>query len=154
MGLLVGHRNIDLHVYTDELLPTESFARLATCPGIRRMVYGNLSDTVEECLEWRAWYEDEAGEKWAIDMIRISRGSRYDGYFERMADRVCEVTTDEMRETILRLKFETPATEKIMGWSIPRGNQRRWAQLCRTGVLAARESGIGRGGVDALIADS
>lgn len=41
-------------------------------------------------------------------MIRISRGSRYDGYFERMADRVCEVTTDEMRETILRLKFAPP----------------------------------------------
>lgn len=82
------------------------------------MVYGNLADTVEECPEWHACYEDEAGEEGTIDMIRIRRGSRYDGYFERMADCVCEVKTDEMRKAILRLKFETPATEKIMRWSI------------------------------------
>lgn len=118
MGLLVKHRDIDFHVYTDRLVPAESFramGRLAGQPGIRKMTYGDLSATEEACLEWHAWYEDEAGEQWTIDMIQIRRNSRYDGWFERMADRIEAVLTDQMRETIMRLKYETPPTENIMG---------------------------------------
>ena len=48
-------------------------------------------------------------------MIHIERGSRYDGYFERMADGVVREADDEMRRAILRLKWETPDTEHIMG---------------------------------------
>ena len=47
--------------------------------------------------------------------IHIREGSRYDGYFEKVAQRISEIMTDEIRETILRLKYETPETEKIIG---------------------------------------
>lgn len=55
------------------------------------------------------------GELWQMDMIHIQEGSRYDGYFERVAERISAVLTDEMRLAILKLKYETPDTEKIMG---------------------------------------
>lgn len=136
MGLLVKHRDIDFHIYTDELVPADSFramAQLAAQPGIRKMTYGNLSATEEACLEWHVWYEDESGEEWTIDLIQIRRGSRYDGYFERMADRIGAVMTDQMREAIMRLKFETPLTEKIMGVEYYRavisGGVRTFAEL-------------------------
>ena len=118
MGLLVKHRDIDFHIYTDDLVPSESFramALLAGRKGIRKMTYTDLSNTAEACLEWHAFYEDETGEQWTIDMIQILRGSRYDGYFERMADRIVAVMTPSMRDTIMRLKYETPNGEKIMG---------------------------------------
>ena len=34
---------------------------------------------------------------------------------EKVAQRISEIMTDEIRETILRLKYETPETEKIIG---------------------------------------
>ena len=43
------------------------------------------------------------------------KGSRYDGYFERVAERIEAVITPRQRETVLRLKYETPDDEKIMG---------------------------------------
>ena len=48
-------------------------------------------------------------------MIHIVKGSRYDGYFEKMAERITAVLTDETRQAILKLKYETPDTAKIMG---------------------------------------
>lgn len=48
-------------------------------------------------------------------MIHIIKGTTYDGYFERVAQRISEVLTDETRQAILCLKYETPETEKIMG---------------------------------------
>ena len=48
-------------------------------------------------------------------MIHIVKGSRYDGYFEKMAERITAVLTDETRQAILKLKYETPDTVKIMG---------------------------------------
>lgn len=54
-------------------------------------------------------------ELWQIDMIHIVKGSRYDGYFEKMAERITAVLTDETRQAILKLKYETPDTAKIMG---------------------------------------
>ena len=69
----------------------------------------------EACIEWHAWYQNEENELWQMDMIHIREGSRYDGYFEKVAQRISEIMTDEIRETILRLKYETPETEKIIG---------------------------------------
>ena len=86
-GLLMKHRDIDFH----------------------------LLHTAEACIEWHAWYQDMEGELWQMDMIHIQEGSRYDGYFERVAERISAVLTDEMRLAILKLKYETPDTEKIMG---------------------------------------
>ena len=70
---------------------------------------------MEACVEWHAWYQDMVGELWQIDMIHIREGSRYDGYFERVAERISAVMTDEMKLAILTLKNETPDMEKIMG---------------------------------------
>ena len=75
----------------------------------------NLTHTEEQCVEWHAWYESLDNEIWQIDIIHILKGSRYDGYFERMAERIKAVLTDEMRTCILRLKAETPCDEHVMG---------------------------------------
>ena len=91
-GLLITHRDIDFHIYSSPLRVADSFAamaRLAENSRIRRIEYGNL--------------------------LHMPKGSAYDGYFERVADRIAAVLTDQTRETILRLKYETPETEKIMG---------------------------------------
>lgn len=90
-------------------------ARLAENPLIKRIEYGNSLDTEEQCVEWHAWFQDPDNELWQIDMIHIVKGSRYDGYFEKMAERITAVLTDETRQAILKLKYETPDTAKIMG---------------------------------------
>lgn len=118
MELLVKHLDIDLHLYTPTIEIGKDFSvmsRLAALPSIRKIEYGNLLATEERCLEWHAWYEADDGEIWQLDMIHIERGSRYDGYFERQARRIAAALTDETRNTILRLKWETPEEEKIAG---------------------------------------
>ena len=138
MGLMMKHRDIDLHIYTDRLDPAEDFAtmaRLAANPAVERVTYANLAATEEECLEWHAWLRDECGDEWQLDMIHIRRGSRYDGYFERMAERIREVITPAQRETILHLKYETPDTEHIAGveyyMAVLRDGIRNWPDFLR-----------------------
>ena len=117
-GLLMKHRDIDFHIYTSPLDLSASFrvmAELAENTSVKKIEYTNLLHTVEACIEWHAWYPDMEGELWQMDMIHIQEGSRYDGYFERVAERISAVLTDEMRLAILKLKYETPDTEKIMG---------------------------------------
>ena len=92
-----------------------AMAELAENTSIKKIEYTNLLHTAEACIEWHAWYQDMEGELWQMDMIHIQEGSRYDGYFERAAERISAVLTDEMRLAILKLKYETPDTEKIMG---------------------------------------
>lgn len=135
-GLLMTHRDIDFHIYSSPLRIADSFAamaRLAEHPRIVRMEYGNLLDTPEECVEWHAWYRADEGEPWQIDMIHLPVGSAYDGYFERVADRIAARLTDETRMAILRLKYETPATEKIMGieyyQAVLRDGVRTWTEF-------------------------
>ena len=114
-GLLMKHRDIDFHIYSSPLNLTDSFqamARLAENPSIKRIECANLLHTAEACIEWHAWYQNEENELWQMDMIHIREGSRYDGYFEKVAQRISEIMTDEIRETILRLKYETPNTRK------------------------------------------
>ena len=117
-GLLVKHLDIDFHVYSNPVVIADSFAamaKLAEHPAIRRVECINSLDTDEHCIEWHAYYLDREGDEWQIDMIHILGGSRYDGFFERMAERITQVLTPETRGTILRLKHETPDDEKIMG---------------------------------------
>lgn len=117
-GLLMTHRDIDFHIYSSPLRLADSFAamaRLAENSRIRSITFNNLLDAPDQCLEWHAWYADADERLWQIDMIHMPRGSAYDGYFERVADRIAAVLTDRTRETILRLKYETPEAEKIMG---------------------------------------
>lgn len=118
MELLMKHLDIDLHLYSDPVSLADDFriiARLAQNPRIKRIEYANLLDTEEACLEWHLHYEDPLNQMWQIDMIHILKGSRYDSYFEQMADRIVAALTDETRHTILQLKYETPESEKIMG---------------------------------------
>ena len=118
MGLIMTHRDIDIHAYTTTLTAKGSFAvmaDIAECPGITRMECRNLITTDEACMEWHAWYADENGHEWQIDIMHILKGSRYDGYFERVADRIARALTDETRRTILRLTYDTPDDEKVMG---------------------------------------
>ena len=117
-GLLMKHRDIDFHIYTSPLDLSASFramAELAENTSVKKIEYTNLLHTAEACIEWHAWYQDMEGELWQMDMIHIQEGSRYDGYFERVAERISAVLTDEMRLAILKLKYVTPDTEKIMG---------------------------------------
>ena len=118
-GLLCRHLDIDLHVYTPTPLRVAgsfaAVARIAEKPGIRRVEYGNLLDEEDCCLEWHAQYADREGRLWQIDMIHMTEDSPWAGYFERVADRISAILTPETRETILRLKYETPDTEKIPG---------------------------------------
>lgn len=117
-GLLMKHRDIDFHIYTSSLNLYDSFramAELAKNTSVKKIECVNLLYTVEACVEWHAWYQDMVGELWQIDMIHIREGSRYDGYFERVAERISAVMTDEMKLAILTLKNETPDMEKIMG---------------------------------------
>lgn len=118
MGLMCRHRDIDFHIYTSLLDKEESWlaiSRLAQKAGVRRIEYRDLTDTEEQCIEWHAWYDCGDGLMWQIDMIHMPKGSAYDGYFERVADDVRKRLTPETRDTILRLKYETPETEKVMG---------------------------------------
>lgn len=118
MGLMMKHLDIDLHIYSSPLSLQASFAAMACIadnPNIVKIECRNLLNTDEKCVEWHAWYNDEADDTWQIDMIHIAKGSRYDGYFERMAERIKAALTEETRLAILRLKNKTPDNEHIMG---------------------------------------
>lgn len=117
-GLLMKHRDIDFHIYTSPLNVSDSFramAELAENTSVKKIECVNLLHTMEACIEWHAWYQDQEEELWQIDMIHIREGSRYDGYFEKVAERISAVLTDEMKLAILKLKYEMPDTEKAMG---------------------------------------
>ncbi len=117
-GLLTRHRDIDLHIYTPELNPAESFRAVglfASNPAVCGCTFRNLADTEEACLEWHAAYRAGDHTEWQLDMIQIRKGSRYDGFFERVAERITALLTPESRKTIRNLKYITPETEHIMG---------------------------------------
>ena len=117
MGLLMKHRDIDFHIYTDQLDIAESFKavqKICADPAVTRMEYRNLADTDEACLEFHVWFMLD-DEEWQIDMIQILKGSQFDGFFERIAERINAVLTPETRRTILELKYLTPDDEHIMG---------------------------------------
>ncbi len=137
-GLLMKHRDIDFHIYTAELNIADSFraaARIAQLPSVLRMEYRNGIFTDEHCIEWHAWLSDPDGEEWQLDMIQILRNSEYDGYFERVADRIISVLTPETRNAILQLKYDTPESEHIMGieyyQAVIRDGVREWADFVR-----------------------
>ena len=90
-------------------------AQIAQNPQARRIEFVNLADTEECCFEWHIWFDDNNGTLWQIDIIQIKRGTKYDGYFEKQAEEIKAAMSEEMRQTIIRLKFETPDNFKIAG---------------------------------------
>lgn len=140
MGLIMTHRDVDFHVYLPELNAAQSFqAMTGICarPGVTRMEFRNLANTPEECFEFHVWFAeklpDGSEEEWQIDLIQILPGSRFDGWFERVAQRIREVLTPETRLAILRLKYETPPGEHIMGveyyQAVLEGGVRSWDEF-------------------------
>lgn len=120
-GLLMKNRDIDFHIYTDELLISDSFSaikKIAENNAIKDITYKNLIDTEEECIEWHAWYQDRENFLWQIDMIHIRKGSAYDGVVESMTNSIIDRLTDETKEAILRIKYDTPEEVKILGAEI------------------------------------
>ena len=117
MGLLMKHRDIDYHIYTEKLDIAKSFEvikKICGNPAVTRMEYRNLADTEEACLEFHVWFMLD-NEEWQIDMIQILKGSQFDGFFEHVAERINAVLTPETRRAILELKYLTPDDEHIMG---------------------------------------
>ena len=118
IGTLGKHPDIDFHTYTPELDIRQSFAvmaQIAQNPQARHIEFVNLADTEECCVEWHIWFDDNNGTLWQIDIIQIKRGTKYDGYFEKQAEEIKAAMSEEMRQTIIRLKFETPDNFKIAG---------------------------------------
>ena len=118
MELMGRHRDIDLHVYSQGITEESTFAiaaRMSSLPGVTEITCINGLHTSERCMAWHVSYRTPEGEVWKFDIIHIESGSAYDGFFENMAERIRAVVTPEQRDTILRLKFETPETETIRG---------------------------------------
>ena len=117
MGLLASHKDIDLHVYSKGITEASSFAiasQIAKLPDVIEIKCINGLHTDEHCIAWHIFYKYEK-DIWQIDVIHIEEGTEYDGYFERMADRITEVITPDQKERILRLKFETPSDKDYHG---------------------------------------
>lgn len=116
-GLLI-HRDMDFHIYSDEISITDSFSvmgELAEKGVLQDIRYKNLLNTEEECLEWHALYKDEDDELWKFDMIHIRSGSKYDGVVEKVTDAIIRRLTPEIRKTILRIKYDMPEEMIIPG---------------------------------------
>lgn len=112
MGLMAAHRDIDLHVYSSGVTEANSFAvaaKIAADPAVTEIKCINGLHTDEHCVAWHFMYKADSGEVWQIDVIHIEEGSRYDGYFELMADRIMAVVSPQQRDMILKLKFESQA---------------------------------------------
>lgn len=118
IGVLGKHLDIDFHIYTPELKLSQSFeiiAQIAENLNVQSCHFTNLAEAPEACFEWHLTCIDAQGELWQIDIIQIKQGSKYDGWFENMAEKIKAEMTDEQKETILKLKFETPDDIKISG---------------------------------------
>ena len=118
MGLLITHNDIDLHVYSKNITEESTFriaSGMSALPGVVDMTCINGLHTDEHCMAWHVKYRADDWEIWKFDIIHIEEGSQYDGFFENMAKRISETLTERQRETILRLKFETPQNEEIHG---------------------------------------
>ena len=118
MGLLMKNKDIDFHVYSSKLDILESFnaiSKISNNKKVQSVIYKNLIDTDEHCIEWHLYYKHNDSNIWQIDIINILEGSYYDGYFEKVADNIINILTEEKRNTILKLKYETPDDIKIMG---------------------------------------
>lgn len=112
MDLMASHRDIDLHVYSRGITTEGSFrimSEVAANTRVTEIKCINGLNTDEHCIAWHVFYRAANDEIWQFDIIHIEEGTQFDGYFERMADRIKEVITAEQRDLILKLKFETPA---------------------------------------------
>jgi hypothetical protein len=113
-GLIMNNLDVDFHVYTGEPMLEKSRTAITRLKGVRDVQFRDLLDTVEECLEWHALFDDAAGAVWQLDMIHIRPGSAFDGVIELTTDAViARLAPDKSgarraREAILRIKHDAP----------------------------------------------
>ena len=79
-----------------------------------RAAYEYVRDRIMAELDGEVKEEDKIKQLDSIVLLSLIHIC-YDGYFEEVARRISAALTDETREAILRLKWETPDTEKIAG---------------------------------------
>lgn len=119
--LMLNHRDIDLHIYTDEPMVEKSFSfmrRIAENKAVKDIQFKNLLDTKEDCIEWHLWYENEETITWKLDIIHIRKGSFYDGFFEKVTDSIIEKLTPETKESILQIKYGLGEKSNVPGIQI------------------------------------
>ena len=117
-NLMIKNRDIDLHIYTDNLDVSQTLKALSPVIASERTTalnYINRADTGECCLEWHLQLKDNTGKEWKIDMIQILTGTKYDGVMEDIAEAIADAATPEIRKRILSLKYTCPDDEKICG---------------------------------------
>lgn len=110
-GLMMKSRDIDLHIYSEKLDISKSFAvvqNLAEKLSLKEIFYKNGIETEEECIEWHVIYEDKDMNTWKFDMIQIRRGSKYDGTVEKVTDAIIKQLTPNIRQIILQIKYDIP----------------------------------------------
>jgi hypothetical protein len=119
--LMLNHRDIDLHIYTEEPMVEKSFSfmqNIAKNRAVKDIQYKNLLDTKEECIEWHLWCEDKERNPWKVDIIHIRKGSFYDGFFEKVTNRIIERLTPETKIAILGIKHGLGETSNVPGIQI------------------------------------
>ena len=134
-GLYYDSRDIDLHVYTDPFDMSAGFAAMgmiASQKGFKGLTCTNLLDAPDACVEWHAQFEDAQKRLWTLDIIHILRGSRYEGYFERQAQAIKNMLTDDTRAAILHIKKTLPPQPHIGGIWV-------YAAVLRDGVRTPEE---------------
>jgi hypothetical protein len=136
-GLLMNHLDIDLHIYSSPLRIVDSFqavGQIVSDPHIQSVLYQNMLDADDRCLEWHVTYVSDKGENWQIDMIHLHPESPYVGVFENVADRIQQMLKPETREAILSIKNDVPDGQKVMGiriyQAVIRDGVRSYTEFC------------------------
>ncbi|WP_372935015.1 hypothetical protein [Mariniphaga sediminis] len=121
-GLLMNHLDIDFHTYSKKFSIEKSFnaiAEISKNPKIKEVIYKNLLDKEDMCLEWHLLYEEKPERIWTIDIIHIKNESPYAGMIERVTDKISAVLSEPLKKKILNIKWESEqGTEKIPGIEI------------------------------------
>jgi hypothetical protein len=121
-GLLMSHLDIDFHTYSKNFSVEESFkaiAMISANPKIKEVIYKNLLEAEDMCLEWHLSYEENSERIWTIDIIHIKNESPYAGMIERVTDKINAVLTKQLKRTILSIKWRSEqCNEKIPGIEI------------------------------------
>jgi len=120
--LIMDHLDIDFHIYSEKISIANSFAAIGEIAESIKIVdiqYKNLLMVEDKCLEWHLFYKDDEDNNWMIDLIHIRNDSKYVGKFERVAEKINKVMTEERRRRILRIKHEAYENgEKVVGIAV------------------------------------
>lgn len=113
--LLMNNLDIDFHVYSKSFSIQDSFqaiSKIANNYRIKNISYFNFIEEKDKSLDWHLHYLDKDNRKWRIDIIQLMKDSPYVGKAEAVAEKINSVMNDNIRKTILQLKWEA-SNEKI-----------------------------------------